>query len=297
MRRPKIQKRLGYNLDTKLLIIHADDLGLCHGVNSATFLCLKKGAVNSASLMVNCPWFFEAVGYLKEHPEWDIGIHITITSEWDTYKWGPILSAASVPSLVDAEGFFWGHEFYQYVDAVDVEKEVRAQIDRALAFGFRPTHLDCHMNCLCLREDLFEIYVRLGEEYQLPIMVNREYCTFFNIDLDKYLNAKAPIVDKIYMARPENSADGVDEYYRNALRSMQPGLNVLLVHPGADDDEMNAISRNIYPWGAKWRSEDRDFFMSNECRQIIEAQQLELITWRELYKKLNATATTESIEN
>ncbi len=293
MRRSKIQKRLGYNPDAKLLIIHADDVGLCHSANKATFNCIEKGSINSASVMVNCPWFNEAVKYINNFSELDIGIHITITSEWDTYKWGPILPTESVPSLVDRYGFFWGHDFFEKVNSHDVELEVRAQIERAIQFGLTPTHLDCHMNCLCLRGDLFEIYVKLGKEYKLPIMVNKEYATYFNIDLDKYLDKNAVIADKVYMARPENTPDGIDAYYQKVMRNLQPGLNILLVHPGMDDDEMNAITREIYPWGAKWRNADSKFFSGQECKNIIEEEELILVTWKELKNKLFDNQLTE----
>lgn len=297
MRRPKIQKRLGYSLDTKLLIIHADDVGLCHGANAATFKCFENGCVTSASVMATCAWFYESVRYFKAHPHLDVGLHLTITCEWDSYKWGPLLPTSNVASLVDNEGFFWGHDFHSKVEASDVEKEVRAQIERSLALGFVPSHLDCHMNCLCLREDLFEIYVRMGAEYCIPIMVNKEYCTYFNIDVDKHLDATYPLVDKIYMARPENTPSGIADYYRNVLSNMQPGLNLLLIHPGQDDAEMNAISRSIYPWGAAWRAQDRDFFSSDECRDIIAAQKLVLISWRELHQRLNLFNALEVTQN
>ena len=286
MRQIKIQKRLGRNPDAKLLIIHADDVGLCHSVNKATIECFEKGYVNSASVMVNCPWFNQAVKYFKARQGLDLGIHITITSEWNTYKWGPVLPAASVSSLVDGKGFFWGHDFHHYVDAKDVEYEVRAQIEKALAFGLSPTHLDCHMNCLYLREDLFEIYVKLGREYQLPIMVNKEYAHYFNIDIDQYLDKDAVIVDKIYMARPENTQNGIANYYQHVVRNLQPGLNVLLVHPGQNDDEMRAISEDVYPWGAEWREHDRDFFTSKMCKEILDEEGISLITWKELKENL-----------
>lgn len=247
--------------------------------------------------MVTCPWFYEAVKYFNNRPDLDLGLHLTITSEWDTYKWGPILPLSAVPSLVDANGFFWGHDFHLKVDAKDVEKEIRAQIERALAFGLAPSHLDCHMNCLCLREDLFEIYVQLGAEYQIPIMVNKEYCAYFNINIDKYLDVNYPLVDKIYMARPENTPAGIDDYYRQALSNMQPGLNVLLVHPGQNDAEMQAIAEGVNPWGAKWRAEDRDFFTSEECKAIIAAQNFVMITWRQLGEQLNMVKSLEVTEN
>src|SRR5215471_16373122 len=148
-----LAEKLGFSRDAKLLIVHADDVGMTHSVNAATIAALDTGLVNSASIMVPCPWFPEIADYAKSHPEIDFGLHLTLTSERIYYRWGPVAPKSGVPSLVDANGYFyhdWAAETVPsshpaiHVDQQDAERELRAQIDRAYAMGIRPTHLDSH---------------------------------------------------------------------------------------------------------------------------------------------------------
>src|SRR6267154_5385619 len=131
-----LSEKLGFARDAKLLIIHADDVGMTHSVNVATIKALDTGLVNSASLMVPCPWFPEIADYAKSHPDTDFGLHLTLTSERVYYRWSPVAAADKAPSLVDANGYFhhdWEHNVH--VNPKDVEVELRAQIQRALAMG------------------------------------------------------------------------------------------------------------------------------------------------------------------
>src|SRR5438067_760713 len=170
---------LGYAPGTKLIIVHADDLGETHAVNAAAIKSLEAGSVNSASLMVPCPWFPEIADYAKSHPDADFGLHLTLTSERVYYRWGPVASADKVPSLVDENGYLyhdWEHN--EHANAKEVEVELRAQIERALAMGVRPTHLDSHQYRLIMSsKDLFEVMLRVAHEYKLPIFVTRDWFT------------------------------------------------------------------------------------------------------------------------
>src|SRR5438105_9502574 len=137
--------QLGFPAGTKLIIVHADDLGETHAVNAAAMKALESGTINSASLMVPCPWFPEMADFAKSHPEADLGLHLTLTSERVYYRWGPVASIDKVPSLVDENGYFhhdW--EGNQRINPKEVEIELRAQVERALRMGVRPTHLDSH---------------------------------------------------------------------------------------------------------------------------------------------------------
>src|ERR1700736_3203114 len=163
--------RLGYPPGTKLIIIHADDLGETHAVNAAAIKALESGTINSASLMVPCPWFPEIADYAKSHPDADFGLHLTLTSERVYYRWGPVASADKVSSLVDETGYLYHDwEDHDYVNPRDVEVELRAQIERALAMNVRPTHLDSHQYRLIMSgKELFDVMLRVGHEYKLPI--------------------------------------------------------------------------------------------------------------------------------
>src|SRR5260370_13487094 len=140
-----LAENLGYPRDSKLLIVHADDVGVTHSVNAATIKALDTGLVNSASLMVPCPWFPEIADYAKSHPAADFGLHLTLTSERVYYRWSPVASNDKVPSLVDANGYF--HHDWTATTTIDpkaAELELRPHIHRAYIMGVRPTHLDSH---------------------------------------------------------------------------------------------------------------------------------------------------------
>ncbi|MGC8846717.1 MAG: ChbG/HpnK family deacetylase, partial [Candidatus Hydrogenedens sp.] len=139
-------ERLGFPPDTKVLIINADDFGMNHATNMATIRALRVGGVTSSTVMVPCPWFPEAVSIIKENPKVSIGVHTTLTSEWGKYKWGPVLGRTAVPSLCDEMGYFYADVPFVYLNAKpeEVEKEVRAQIDKALSAGIDVTHIDSH---------------------------------------------------------------------------------------------------------------------------------------------------------
>ncbi len=136
-----IQERLGYSKDTKLLIIHADDLGVSHSENMASIHVMEKGVVNSASIMVPCPWFPEIAAYAKAHPEADLGLHLTLTSEWKVYKWRPVTPHDQVSSLLDAQGYLneTTVSFAKNAKVQEVEKELKGQVERAIQFGINPT--------------------------------------------------------------------------------------------------------------------------------------------------------------
>ena len=166
-----LAERLGYSRDAKLIIVHADDVGVTHSVNAATVTALNTGLVNSASIMVPCPWFPEIADYAKAHQDVDFGLHLTLTAERVYYRWGPVAPRDKVPSLVDENGYFW-HDWSPttHIDPKDVEIELRAQIERALAMGVRPTHLDSHQYRLIMtNKELFEVFVRLAHEYRIAV--------------------------------------------------------------------------------------------------------------------------------
>src|SRR2546429_1056435 len=172
-------ERLGYPPDAKLLIVHADDLGMAHSVNRASIKALETGLVSSASIMVPCPWLPEIAAYAINHPEADLGLHLTLTSEWSAYRWGPVLGKERVPSLLDSSGYLFSveREAAAHMDIQEAEAEIRAQIARARGFGIQPTHLDSHMGTLYQSKALFEMLVRVARENRLPFRLSQESFT------------------------------------------------------------------------------------------------------------------------
>lgn len=280
----------GFDQHSKFLIIHADDVGLCHSANKATFHGMQHGLINSASMMVNCPFFSEARDFFYDHPELDIGIHITLTNEWPTYKWKPLTATENPSSLVDANGDLGGMELLWNAKPGDVEREVRRQIEFGLNSGLGISHIDCHMFCLYAKPQLFELYVRMGNEYNLPIMANKTYARYSGFNIDDYLAADALRVDRIYMAKPINAAGGLAAYYDNVIENMNAGLNVILIHPAENNDELQAITQGITPWGAEWRQTDYDYFCNPGTKEKLAAQGIKLVNWRDIHKHFNQTA-------
>src|SRR5258707_14669108 len=172
-----LTERLGYPRDAKLLIVHADDLGMAHSINTASIKGLETGLVSSGSLMIPCSWLPEISTYARTHPEADLGLHLTLTSEWSLYRWGPVLTRDRVPSLFDANGYLYPleSEAAARIDAKEAEAEIRAQIARAKALGIQPTHLDSHMGTLYQNQALFETLFRVARDNKLLIRVSKEW--------------------------------------------------------------------------------------------------------------------------
>lgn len=281
-----VAERLGYPKDAKLLIIHGDDVGVAHSVDRATFAALDRGAISSASVMVPCPWLTEVAAYAKEHPDADLGIHLTLTSEWKTYRWGPVASPDQVPSLLDPQGYLWADAGLvgSHAKPEEAEREIRAQVERALKAGIKPTHLDNHMGSLFQTPALLAVYLKVAREYHLPFLAVRlpnappqmlALLTDQDIVLDGLISAHEGI-------RPEEWRD----YYAGILRMVKPGLTQLIVHLGFADAELNAVTEGHAGWEAAWRQRDFDVVTSLEFKTLLEENQIRLVTWRELGKLL-----------
>ena len=275
--------RLGYPAGTKLIIVHADDLGETHAVNAAAIKSLEAGSVNSASMMVPCPWFPEIADYAKSHPNVDFGLHLTVTSERVYYRWGPVAPADKVPSLLDENGYLhhdWEHN--QHINAKEVEIELRAQVERALAMGVRPTHFDSHQYRLIVNgKKLFDVMLRLAHDYKLPVFVNKDWFAEHPY-LQESLGPDDIVLDHTITIGPEVPPEKWADFYISALKNLKPGVTEFVIHPGFDDEELRAATRERPTWGAAWRQRDFDFFNSNQFRQILAQENIKLITWREL---------------
>jgi predicted glycoside hydrolase/deacetylase ChbG (UPF0249 family) len=270
-------KQLGYPEGTKLLIIHADDLGVAHSVNRASFRALDSSAVTSASIMVPCPWLTEVAAYAKEHPDADLGLHLTFTSEWKNYRWGPV-SRANLGGLIAPDGYFWPDtpQVIDHARIVEVETELRAQIDRAIKAGIHPTHLDTHMGTLF--SGFIPAYEKVAREYHLPFFVAR--LPGIARLLQGVLRDTDIVPDAVVMAGANVKPTDWKEFYWNAIRDLKPGLTEMIVHLGYDDDELRAVMEDHPAYGSAWRQRDFDLVTSAEFRKLLNDNHVKPIGWK-----------------
>ena len=267
---------LGYPVDARLLIINADDFGMCHAINEAIIRVLKKSVLRSTTLMVPCPWALHAMHFLADHPEIPFGIHLTVISDWVDYRWGPITSREKVPSLIDNAGYFYNFEhmpqFLAQVRLDQLEMEWRAQIDAVLAAGLTPTHLDWHALRIGGRDDILGLLLRLARGYGLALRV-----------------AGRSWIEKVQsQGLPTNDYDFLDSYlldpvsksarYAQLLRELPAGLSEWAVHPGLDTPELRAID----PEDKHVRQMDYNFLMSQEAQEIVNEEGIILLDYRAL---------------
>ena len=276
MNKGQTNRLLGYPADARLLIINADDFGMCHAVNEAVFRALKQGVLRSTTLMVPCPWALHAMHFLADHPEFPFGIHLTVISDWVDYRWGPLTAKEKVPSLINEKGHFYNFErmpaFLAQVRLDQLEVEFRAQIEAVLAAGLKPTHLDWHSLRIGGRTDISDLMLRLAREYGLALRV-----------------AGRSSIEKVQsLGLPASDYDFLDSYlldpidksarYAQMLRELPAGLSEWAVHPGLDTAELSAIEHD----GRYFRQADFDFLMSQEAQDIVKEEGIILLDYRVL---------------
>jgi len=285
VRAQSVAERLGYPRDAKLLIVHGDDLGMAHSVNTATIKAFETGLVNSGSIMVPCPWLSEIAAYARANTRADLGLHLTLTSEWTNFRWGPVSSRDRVTSLLDKDGYFYltETEAAAHADPKQVEMEIMAQIERARALGIQPTHLDSHMGTLYQNKALFELFLRVARSQKLPVRVAKAW--FARADfLPSVLSQDDVYIDRILDINPTVAPKDWAKFYSDAIRKLEPGVTEIVIHLAYDDSEMQGATSNHPDWGAAWRQRDFEFFTSDAFRKLLQENQIKLITWRELGK-------------
>ena len=280
---------LGHSPGDRLLMINSDDFGMCHAANVGTISALTEGFATSAGVLMPCPWAPEALRFWKEHPEVSIGVEIALTSEWEGYRWGPLTPRDRVPSLVDPEGYFWGNVdlVREHVRADEAEVEARAQVDRALACGLEPSHLDNHMGSLFVRPDLCAVLNRLVKEYRLPAR-----------DPKVQVDPGWPCIDaqigcELYYMGME---DGKEEKLYEILRALPPGLFELYPHCAADMPEIHAIcscSRFVPEDrdSQRGRISDTELYTMPRVKRFIEENGFTLVTWRSIRDRIRRAAS------
>lgn len=283
--KPSLVERLGFAKDTKVLIINADDFGMNHSTNEATKRVLANGAVASATIMIPCPWSLEAINFINETPGANAGIHTVLTSEWKEYKWGPIAGRSAVPSLVDKLGHFPPDVPPLYLQAKieDVNTEIRAQIDKALAAGLDVTHIDSHMGAMQYAPGFHKLYIEIARDYKLPCRIaGRALMNQFGAGyLIDYADEQGVLHCEELIQEAGNkdlSPEATEAAWKDVMSKLEPGkVSEILIHCGELTEEMKATTGS-----AERRTRDAEFFAKPETLQWIKEQGIELLSYREL---------------
>jgi predicted glycoside hydrolase/deacetylase ChbG (UPF0249 family) len=282
--------RLGFSASDRVVIVHADDFGMCHATIPALDDLFSAGLVSSAALMVPCPWFLAAAAYCHRVPEADVGVHTTLTSEWSSYRWAPLTTRDTSSGLLDREGFFphGTNELWDQAEPRAVASEIREQLDRALMAGVDVTHLDSHMGAV-FDMKFIGSYLSLGSEYGLPAMLPRvsaeglraRHMTDEQIDAmlaqQHMMEANGiPLVDTILGMPLDRYAERLGEAKR-LLDSVPAGLTHFILHPAIDTLELRSIAPD---WQA--RVADYQAFTSRELREHVRNQGIHVIGYRQV---------------
>lgn len=251
---------------------------------------MTKGFVSSCSIMVPCPWFVEIAEFAKANPQLDYGIHLTLNSEFGKYRWAPVAGRDRVPSLIDAQGYLYGDKEDVLANAKpsEVETELRAQIDRALQFGVPLSHLDTHMGTVVASGDLLEIYVRLGIDYKLPVMMIRNIDPILGRGYPDLVRKGAeyvqlleqnqlPVIDYLYQFYDGKDPVARQKRYVDTIRELKPGVSQIIIHCGYDNDELQGITGSHF-----LRGDDTRVFSDPEVRKTIDDLGVKIISWKQL---------------
>lgn len=301
-------EKLGFPKGAKVIILHVDDVGMSHDSNMGAIKALTKGIATSCSVMMPCPWVPEFAHYYREHPNLDVGLHVTLTSEWKNYRWGPVSGREAVPSLLDKDGYF-----YSTVDSVaknatpqDVEKEIRAQILMARRMGFHLTHLDTHMGTVFATAAFMQAYVKLGIEYHIPVMLPAgqdklllstmsqvpPYFSEIKKVGQELWNAGLPVLDDLHnlsydwkVPKGVASSDKKLQQWRTnkyieSFKRLQPGVTLVIMHCTDPSPNFKYISDS-----GNLRKADLLAMLDPRLKAYIKKEGIILTTWKELQER------------
>lgn len=300
--------KLGYPTGAKVLILHVDDAGMSFDSNEGTIAAMTKGVANSCSVMMPCPWVPGFIHFLKEHKNLDAGLHLTLTSEWKDYRWVPLAGKAAVPGLTDNEGNLWRGvaDVVKNGSADEVEKEIRAQIDRAITMGFTPTHMDSHMGTLFATPAFLERYVKVGIEKNIPVMLPGGHNTLIQSEMKapdaqvqqlrqigKILwSGGLPVLDDLHNESydwkiPDNISNDdkkirsfTTKKYIEAIKSLKPGVTMMIMHCTAPTAVFPYISNS-----GPVRKGDLLAMTDPAFKNALTKEGIILTTWRELKER------------
>ncbi|MHC4170657.1 MAG: polysaccharide deacetylase family protein [Planctomycetota bacterium] len=278
---PTYAERLGWPAGTKAVIFHVDDAGMSHNSNMGAIRAIEDGVATSVSVMMPCSWVPEFADYFKEHPEIDAGVHLTLTAEWNKYRWGPVCGKPAVPGLTDSDGYLWPGvlDVVAHATADEVETEIRAQIDKALAMGIKPTHIDSHMGT-CFHPKFLERYVKVGIEKQIPVLMMEAgpLKPLVHSISQQIWDAGLPVIDDL-VTQPTRAKDYEQRKAEliKLLGDIKPGITEIIVHCTIQTEVFSHISGS-----GPTREAELRLLTDKDVKAFIESKGIVLTTWREL---------------
>jgi hypothetical protein len=301
-------EKLGYPRGSRVLILHVDDAGMSFDSNNGAEKALTEGVSTSVSVMMPCPWVPDFVDFLKSHPKIDAGLHLTLTSEWVRYRWGPLSGSKNTPGLVDSMGYLWPsvEQAAAHASPDEVEQEMMAQLAKARSMGFEPTHLDTHMGTVYANPQFLLKYIQLGIKNHIPVMLPGGADSLIQAQtklpdiviaqmrlLGKQLwNAGLPVLDDLHNTSydwviPADIASDdkkLDEYktakYIDALKELRPGITMMIMHCTDTGPDFKYISDS-----GPSRRADMLAMLNPAFKKALEKQGIILTSWRELKKR------------
>ena len=298
-------EKLGFPKGARILILHVDDVGMSWDSNKGAIDAMEKGVANSLSIMMPCPWVPGFVHYMKEHPDTDAGLHLTLTSEWKDYRWAPLSGRPAVPGLVDPEGALWRSVdlVVKNATADEVETEIREQLKRARDMGFEPTHLDSHMGTLFATPQFMERYIRVGIENKIPVMFPGGHNTMIGSqreitpEMKEQMKATGkmiweaglPVLDDLHNVSYNfdyPSGDNVSDQalqkfatskYIETIRQLKPGVSMVIMHCTSPTEIFRYIGTS-----GRIRKGDLLAMMDPAFKKFLQDEKIILTTWREL---------------
>jgi hypothetical protein len=287
-------EKLGFPAGRKIILMHCDDAGMCDEANIAVQHYFETGDIKSAAVMVPCPYAEEMIQWAKTKESPDLGVHLTLTSEWKTWRWGPVADTLKVPGLIDPEGKMWPDvpDVLMHATAEEVETEVRAQIDKVLGMGFKPTHIDTHMGTLYGSVDYLKVFLKIAEEYNLPanaidlsdpaIAENfRKEGYPITVEVVDLLNEyPLPKLDNFSSVPNGKTYEEKRDNFFALVSSLKPGLTEIIFHPSVETDNLKTITGS---WQQRvWEAE---LFSDPVVKKYFEDNGIILTTWREIMKR------------
>ncbi len=280
-----LAERLGYKKTDRLLIINNDDAGMCHAANAATIEGMEKGVISSATIMMPCPWSNEIVKYAKKNPDKGFGVHLTLTSEWENYRWGTVASRNEVPGLYDEEGYMWKdvRDVYKASNTGEALIEGRAQIRKALKAGVPVNHIDSHMGTYQYSPDYMQVYLQLAEEFDLPVrMPSQSTLDNFGAPPFRDICKEKGIIHPDYFIHEEfqeYKTENLEGFWTNFIKNLKPGVTEIYIHAATEGDEIRAITGS-----APTRIKELEFFTGDRLKQLLKEEGIIVISYQPLFE-------------